>query len=202
MTQDRLALIAEMQTAARELGIDDRFAYAAQKEFAKRFPAQEVTLKLGVGVAFTLAHHRGIPLHMTPARGRGAADFQGKKRGWGQYLEIDGTLYLLDPCASKKIDDAIRLAVTAFLRADSPAQAAELIGGNGTCCCCGATLTDPTSRIRGIGPECIRKPFAKWFLLSAYGTDAAPDFRPEPETAPAIDFPAHTRTEQQELCPA
>jgi hypothetical protein len=32
-----------------------------------------------------------------------------------------------------------------------------------TCCCCGKRLTDPVSRIRGIGPECIRF-FGCWSL--------------------------------------
>lgn len=27
----------------------------------------------------------------------------------------------------------------------------------GICCCCGAALTDPVSKLRGIGPECIKK---------------------------------------------
>lgn len=39
----------------------------------------------------------------------------------------------------------------------------------GICCCCGATLTDEVSKLRGIGPECIKKIEAQRILALLLG---------------------------------
>ena len=39
----------------------------------------------------------------------------------------------------------------------------------GICCCCGASLTDEVSKLRGIGPECIKKIEAQRILAVLLG---------------------------------
>lgn len=146
------------------------YSYRVPGIIAERFPLETLTLKLGVKVSFTFSHHRGIPVHMEAMRGRGWAILEPVPAPEHQrHLMVDGIPYMMDPCGSERVDTAIRLAVTAFVRSESPAKAAELLGQGGICCCCGAHLTDPVSISRGIGPECFRKTHAAFFLRESFG---------------------------------
>ena len=66
--------------------------------------------------------------------------------------------YHFDPCPRPKVGKAVNLAFTAWQAGGGNVQAFYLaLGDRGFCAICGATLTDPLSRARGIGPECIKK---------------------------------------------
>ena len=66
--------------------------------------------------------------------------------------------YHSDPCPRPKVGKAIRLAFTAWQVAKGDVNAFyRALGERGFCAICGATLTDPLSRARGIGPECYKK---------------------------------------------
>jgi hypothetical protein len=64
-----------------------------------------------------------------------------------------------DPCASGAWDDAADIVLARFWAARGNADDAlsKLGIQSCRCCRCGAGLTDPISRARGIGPECITK---------------------------------------------
>lgn len=66
--------------------------------------------------------------------------------------------YHFDPCPRPKVGKAVNLAFTAWQAGNGDVQAFyRALGERGFCAICGATLTDPLSRARGIGPECIKK---------------------------------------------
>jgi hypothetical protein len=59
---------------------------------------------------------------------------------------------------SSRLSEALKLAREAFQRAEGNiALFYQALGILGSCAICGASLTDPLSRARGIGPECIKK---------------------------------------------
>jgi hypothetical protein len=63
-----------------------------------------------------------------------------------------------------RLTDALKLAAEAFLRAGGDLDLfLEAVGETGQCAICGRFLTDPLSRARGIGPECIKTIYAGFF---------------------------------------
>lgn len=64
----------------------------------------------------------------------------------------------------ERLRDALKLAAEAFLRAGGDLDLfLEAVGETGQCAICGRSLTDPLSRARGIGPECIKTIYAGFF---------------------------------------
>lgn len=60
-----------------------------------------------------------------------------------------------------RLVEALKLAAEAFRRADGDLDLfLEAVGESGQCAICGRFLTDPLSRARGIGPECIKTIYA------------------------------------------
>lgn len=63
-----------------------------------------------------------------------------------------------------RLIEAIKLAAEAFIRAGGDLDLfLEAVGETGQCAICGRSLTDPLSRARGIGPECIKTIYAGFF---------------------------------------
>lgn len=139
----------------------------APSAIAKEFRILRTVFSLGVGVKLWVFHFRGIPVRVCPSREmRGEAILRG---GDSTCIRMfHGLPYHFDPCGSLKITEAIERILNAFLTTDSPRDAARALGAAGRCCCCGADLTDPVSVSRGIGPECIKKIWASYLLLSKY----------------------------------
>ncbi len=162
MTRDeRATIIRDMVSMIPE----GTYTYQISGLIAAKYPTTTITLKLGVKVAFYLHHHQGIPVEMVAARGRGSAVLHAP----GSWVkEVEGFPYAMDPCGSALVQGAIERALSAFLRAESPREAARLLGAEGRCCCCGADLTDPTSIARGIGPECVKKRHGAFFLMGSF----------------------------------
>jgi len=63
-----------------------------------------------------------------------------------------------------RLVEALKLAAEAFTRADGDLDLfLEAVGESGQCAICGRFLSDPLSRARGIGPECIKTIYAGFF---------------------------------------
>lgn len=64
-----------------------------------------------------------------------------------------------------RLQEALKLAADAFMRAGGDLDLFyEAVGETGQCAICGRSLTDPLSKARGIGPECIKTIYAGVFM--------------------------------------
>lgn len=90
------------------------------------------------------------PLEKAPSRG--VAQFGGRTYSLARWDQPE------------RLRDALKLAAEAFLRAGGDLDLfLEAVGETGQCAICGRALTDPLSRARGIGPECIKTIYAGFF---------------------------------------
>lgn len=136
--------------------------YSFQRaEVVQRLPADEVIVAVG-GYRWKVRFKDGVlytvfPNAKSAGRGHIAID------PWAtssdrSCREILGRRYDWDSYGSQRLQEALALVISAWTIADGDIDAFyKALGQSGHCAICGATLTDPLSMSRGIGPECIKK---------------------------------------------
>jgi len=73
-----------------------------------------------------------------------------------QGIQLGNYLYEVDCCMRRRVAEALFALLAAWTAADNDIDAFyRALGQSGRCAICGATLTDPLSMSRGIGPECF-----------------------------------------------
>lgn len=99
-------------------------------------------------------------------RKRGSLTWIGPDRDESyQELRIAGERYTYDPLTRIQDLEAMIAVVSSFLHLPADEAVKDLGRTVNQCMCCGAFLTDPESKLRGIGPVCIKKPGVStaWF---------------------------------------
>ena len=93
--------------------------------------------------------------------GRGEFTLWTGERRDSWIVKICDRFYYQDKMGSKRVLEALALAAIAWETAARHGGGTDnfykALGSRGFCACCGATLTDPLSQSRGIGPECAKR---------------------------------------------
>jgi hypothetical protein len=141
--------------------------------------AQESIVNLG-GFRFTIQSVGNILISIQPNAKSAQPKFGGRlgftlwsqdrKPGKGS-KELGGRVYSFARWDQpERLREAINLAIEAFQRANGDIDLFyEAVGEAGQCAICSRFLTDPLSRARGIGPECIK---TLWAGFAQYDLDA------------------------------
>jgi hypothetical protein len=135
-------------------------SYLEKDALLKAFKGQCEVVTLAInGFRLKLAVCDGVLVSIFPnARSvRGGLHLTRNADGYG-VISILGRSYSFDRWGSRKLADAIYQAFTAWELVGGDIEALyAAIGQSGRCAICGASLTDPQSMSRGIGPECFKK---------------------------------------------
>lgn len=124
----------------------------------------ETTIVAVGGYRLKVVHLDGLLVSITPkatSAGRGHYIIQTKYSN-NCTTEIAGHKYDHDPCGGMRLRDALVIAGLAWETSGGNIDNFyKAIGARGNCACCGAFLSDELSLARGIGPECIKKVYAR-----------------------------------------
>lgn len=138
-----------------------RYAFE-RREAVRRLPADETIVAVRgyrMIVRFVGTRLYSImPRAKSAGRGEIAIDPWAEQEESRYQLRILGDIYTIDPWGPKKLQEALQCTVWAWNDSEGNVDAFyRALGSSGRCAICGATLTDPVSMGRGIGPECIKK---------------------------------------------